>query len=63
MIVNHSSWREANAGLSRNLGAEADVKAMKECYLLACSVYLFIDPRTIRVGVAPPTLGWALPHQ
>lgn len=31
--------------------------------LRACSVYLFIEPRTISVGVAPPTLDCTLPHQ
>jgi hypothetical protein len=30
---------------------------------LACSACFLIELRTTSPGMAPPTLGWALPHQ
>lgn len=30
---------------------------------MVCSVYFLIEARIIRPEVAPPTIGWALPHQ
>ena len=29
---------------------------------MACSACLLIEPRTTSPGMAPPTMGWALPH-
>jgi len=29
---------------------------------LACSAYFLIEPRTTSPGMAPPTMGWTLPH-
>jgi hypothetical protein len=31
--------------------------------LVACSACFLIEPRTTSPGMAPPTMGWALPHQ
>lgn len=42
---------------------EQIIEAMGECWLLACSAYLLIDPRTTRSGMAPITIAWALPHR
>jgi len=47
----------------RNLEAGADAEAMEESCLLACSACFLIEPRTISPGMAPCTMGWALPHQ
>jgi hypothetical protein len=30
---------------------------------MACSACFLIEPRTTSPGLAPPTMGWALPHQ
>jgi hypothetical protein len=32
-------------------------------FLMACSACFLIEPRTTCPGMAPPTMGWALPHQ
>ena len=62
-IVHHcrKSGQELKQG--RNLEAGADPEAMEGCCLLACSACFLIEPRTTRPGMAPPTMGRALPHQ
>ena len=49
----------------RNPEAATDVDAMKECCLLlmASSVCVLRESRTVSPGMAPPTIDWALPHQ
>ena len=68
IIVHH--WRKSGQELKqgRNLEAGADAEAMEECCLLVCSSWLvqpafFIEATTTSPGMAPPTMGWALPHQ
>ena len=36
---------------------------MEGCCLLACSACCVIERRTTSPGMAPPTMGWALPYQ
>lgn len=51
----------------RNLRAGTEAEAMEEACLLACCRDLFslhiIQHRTTYVGMAVPTVSWALPHQ
>jgi hypothetical protein len=35
----------------------------ERCCLLACSACSLIEPRATIPGMAPPTMGWAFPHQ
>ena len=58
-------WRKSGQKLtqSRSLETGADVEAMEGYCLLACSACFLIEPRTTSLGMAPPTMGWALPHQ
>jgi hypothetical protein len=61
-----SPLKEVNPG--RNLDAGADLEAMEGgCLLtyspcLPCSACFLIEPKTTSPGMAPPTMGWALPH-
>jgi hypothetical protein len=34
---------------------------IEECYLLACSIYIFIELRTISPEMTPTTVGWVNP--
>jgi hypothetical protein len=45
----------------RDLEPGADAEAMEEYYLLAC--FASYKHRTTSPGMAPPTMGWALPQQ
>jgi hypothetical protein len=35
---------------------------LTDLLLLVCSVCILKEPRTANPEVAPPTMGWALPH-
>ena len=63
VAVHH--WRMSGQELKhgRNLEAGADAEAIEECCLLACSACFLIKPRTTSLGMAPPTVGWALLYQ
>jgi hypothetical protein len=65
-----SSLKEVGTGIQtdRNLEAGASEETLEGCCLLAffiitCLVCFLIDPRATSPGVAPPTIGWVLPHQ
>jgi hypothetical protein len=51
----------------RNLEAGADAEAMEKevlntgLFSLACSACFHVEPRTTSPGMAPPTMGWAIP--
>ena len=38
-------------------------KGLTGLVLMACSACSLIEPRTSSPGMAPPTMGWALPQQ
>ena len=68
ITVHHRRKSEQKLQQSRNLEAGADAEATEECCLLACSpmacsTCFIIKLGTTSPGVAPPTMGWALPHQ
>jgi hypothetical protein len=46
-----------------NLETGTEAESMEECFLLACSAFVLIQPRTIGLGMALPTVDWALFHQ
>ena len=56
-------WRKPGQELKegRNREAGADVEAMEGSCWLACSACFLIESRTTGLGMAPPTVGWALP--
>lgn len=57
-----SAYRSVTeGGQGRNLNAET-AEAVEECTCLTCTVCFFYSGATCP-GVAPPTVGWALPHQ
>ena len=60
-----SSLKEVRTGaqICRNLETGADADAKEGCCLLACSACFVIEPRVTSLGVAPPTMGLALPLQ
>jgi hypothetical protein len=67
IIVHHRRKLEQELKLGWNLEAGADAEAMEECYLtglllMTCSVCFLIERRTISLWIAPPTVGWFLPH-
>jgi hypothetical protein len=53
--------------LRRNLEVGTEAEAIDgwafDLFLMACSACFLLDPRTTCHGRAPPTVGWALPHQ
>jgi hypothetical protein len=56
------SGQELKQGRIPRAGA-GDAEAMEGCCLLACSACFLIEPRTTSPGMAPPTMGSALPHR
>jgi hypothetical protein len=61
-----SSPKKVRTGTQTGQEAGADAEAMEGCYLLACfpwlaQLALIIEPETISLGMAPPTMGWAPP--
>ena len=53
----------AGTQTGRNLEAGADADFKEECCLLACSSWFApIEPRTINLGMAPPTVGFTFHH-
>lgn len=62
-ITYSSSLSDAASTQSRNLEVGIGI-GQGECYSLAVSIaYLAMQPRTTCPGMAPPKVGWALPHQ
>lgn len=47
----------------RNWSKDHGVMLLIGLLLVACSVGLFMQSRTTCLGLAPPTVTWALPHQ
>jgi hypothetical protein len=60
-ITNSSSSKAVRAGLKQDRNLEAG--AMEGCCLLACSACFLYRSQITNLGVAPSTMGWALPHQ
>jgi hypothetical protein len=62
-ILHLRSYSIAEGSLGRSLEAGADAEATEERCSLACSACFLLAPRTASLGMAPPTMGQALPHQ
>jgi hypothetical protein len=65
-----SSLREVRAGTQARQGPRDRssnrghrVILLTGLFFIACLVCFLIEPRTTSLGVAPPTVGWTLPHQ
>lgn len=57
-------WGKPRQGLKSDRNLEARTKAESmECWLLTCSQWLLVQPRTTCLGVPPHRVGWALLHQ
>ena len=49
--------KEVRTGTQAGQEAGTDAEAMRACYLLACSAFFPIEPRTTSPEMAPPTRG------
>jgi hypothetical protein len=62
ITVHHQRKSGQELKQDRNLEAGADAEALERCCLLACSGCFLIEPRTTRLDIASPKMGWPHPH-